>query len=174
MTKTAIWLRVSTDQQNTENQLRPLEGYAQRRGLEHVATFDISNVSAFRGQQEKYLSDVLAAARLGKFHILLVWALDRLSRGGPEEILRIVRKFNEFGCEVWSLQEPWTEVQGELRELLLSVVGWVAAMESRRKSERTKAGLERAKANGSKLGRPKGSKDQKRRKRSGYYARYAN
>jgi putative DNA-invertase from lambdoid prophage Rac len=96
-----------------------------------------------------------------------------MSREGPESVLRIVRKVGDVSCQVWSLQEPWTEAGGDLRTLLLAITGWVARMESARRSERTKAGLARAKAEGKKLGRPKGSKDKRRRRRSGYFARYA-
>ena len=58
-----------------------------------------------------------------------------------------------------SYQESWTEAPGELGELLFAIAGWVARMESQRKSERTKAGLARLVVQGKKLGRPKGSKD---------------
>ncbi len=63
-----------------------------------------------------------------------------------------------------SYQEPWTEAPGEIGELLYALTGWVARMESQRRSERTKAGLARVKAQGKKLGRPKGSKNRKRRR----------
>ncbi|MFC1966846.1 recombinase family protein [Chloroflexota bacterium] len=55
--------------------------------------------------------------------------------------------------------------QRELAELLYALSGWVARMESQRRSERTKAGLARVKAQGKSLGRPQGSKDKRRRKR---------
>lgn len=155
MTKAAIWLRVSTDEQTTENQLRPLQEYAGRRGLEVVHVFDISGVSAHRGAQQDFIKTVRLQARRGHFDVLLCWSLDRLTREGPETMLRILRQFDEVGCSVWSLQEPWTEVSGELRELLLSIVGWFASFESRRKSERTKAGMARAKVEGKHVGRPR-------------------
>ncbi len=64
-------------------------------------------------------------------------------------------------------------MEGPLQELLLSIVAWIARMESERRSERTKAGLERAKAAGKRLGRPAGSKDRQKRKHSGYFRRWA-
>jgi putative DNA-invertase from lambdoid prophage Rac len=67
--------------------------------------------------------------------------------------------------KVISYQESWTEAPGELGDLLYALTGWVARMESQRRSERTKAGLERAVAQGKKLGRPTGSRDRKKRKR---------
>ena len=155
MTKAAIWLRVSTDEQTTENQQRPLEEYAERRGLEVVTVYDISSTSAHRGAQQGFLKEVLYRARRGHFQVLLCWALDRLSREGPEQTLQIVRRFGEVGCDVWSLQEPWTEVSGPERELLLSIAGWLAHSESQRRSDRTKAGMARAKEAGVHVGRPR-------------------
>ena len=58
-------------------------------------------------------------------------------------------------------------------DLLLAIAGWVARMESNRRSERTKAGLARAVAQGKGLGRPPGSKDKKKRGPRGYLLRYA-
>ncbi len=155
MTRAAIWLRVSTDEQTTDNQLAPLADYALRRGLDVVKVYDISGVSAHRGAQQGFLRDTLLEARRGKFDVLLCWALDRLSREGPEATLQIVRRFGEYGCDIWSLQEPWTEVSGDTRELLLSIAGWLASSESKRRSERTKAGMARAKAEGKHVGRPR-------------------
>jgi len=66
---------------------------------------------------------------------------------------------------VLSSQESWTEAPGELAELLYALTGWVARMESQRRSERTRAGLARVKAQGKRLGRPPGSKDKRKRRR---------
>ena len=87
--------------------------------------------------------------------------------------MEIVDRLAKSGVKVISLQEQWTEVNGPLRKLLLSIVAWVAWMESERCSERTKAGLARAVNEGKRLGRPPGSKDAMRRRKGGYYARYA-
>ena len=61
-----------------------------------------------------------------------------------------------------------------MREMFIAMSAWVAKFESDRRSERTLAGLARAKANGKKLGRPAGNKDKGKRKRTGYLLRYAN
>ncbi len=119
------------------------------------------------------LGQVYRDARQGKFQVLLIWALDRLSREGPLATLEIVHRLGNYGVTVASFQEPWLEVSGELRDLLLAIVGWVARMESNRRSERTKAGLARATAQGKRLGRPPGSKDKKKRSRRGYLLRWA-
>lgn len=113
-------------------------------------------------------------ARLGRFQILMIWALDRLSREGIAATLEAVHGFERHGCQVWSLQESWTQDSNpETRELLLSIFGWIARSESERRSQRTRTGLVRAKAQGKTLGRPKGSTDTRKRRRRGYFAQYA-
>jgi putative DNA-invertase from lambdoid prophage Rac len=97
--------------------------------------------------------------------VVLVWALDRLSREGAHAVLSLIHRLNLYGVRVLSYQESWTEAPGELGELLFAIAGWVARMESQRRSERTKAGLVRVVAQGKKLGRPKGSRDKRKRKR---------
>ena len=87
--------------------------------------------------------------------------------------LEVIERLGRYRVKVLSLQESWTEVEGPMQELLLSIVAWVAKMESNRRSERTKAGLARAVAEGKRLGRPAGSKDKKKRSRRGYFARWA-
>lgn len=137
-----------------------------------MTVYDMTGVSA-RGQQQAALHEVLIRARQGQFTALLCWALDRLTREGAEAFLRVYRQFNEIGCQVISLTEPWTETADPLmRELVLGIMGSIAKMESDRISARTKAGMERAREQGVHLGRPKGAKDKGNRKRSGYYLRY--
>ncbi len=106
---------------------------------------------------------------------MLVWALDRLSREGVEAMLGILRQFREQGAMVWSLRESWTETSDpRMAELLGAIFAWMAAEESRRRSERTKAGLERRKREDPDFrpGRQRGAKDSKPRRRSGYVARW--
>lgn len=169
--RAALLARVSTGEQDTANQVAQLEAWAAQRGLAVVARY-CRQESAWKGAH-RVLEEVLADARAGRFDVLLVWALDRLSRAGPLATLQLVDRFGRLGVQVLSHQEPWAEASGELQDLLLAVVGWIARWESRRRSERTKAGLERARAAGKHLGRPAGSKDRKRRRRSGYFRRYA-
>ena len=149
-----------------------LEAFAERKGLDVVRTYTVTE-SAYRGAHQKALTEVYNDAKAGRFNVFVVWALDRLSREGVGPTLEIVNRLGKSGIEVWSLQEPWLETSGELRDLLLAMVGWVARYESNRRSERTLAGLARARANRAKLGWPQGSKDRKRRRRSGYFQRYA-
>lgn len=170
--KAGILVRVSDPGQHTDNQLPDLVAWAERRGMTVMVTYEFQE-SAWKGAHQKQLTQVYQDARSGKFQVLLVWALDRLSREGPLATLEIVHRLGQSGVQVWSFQEHWTEAGGELLDLLLAISGWVARMESNRRSERTKAGLNRAKSQGKRLGRPPGSKDRKKRSKRGYLLRYA-
>jgi DNA invertase Pin-like site-specific DNA recombinase len=121
--------------------------------------------TAWKAGHQKVLANLLEDARKQKFDTLLVWALDRLSREGSLAILSLIHRLKTFGVKVISFQESWTEVPGELADVLYAIAGWVARMESQRRSERTKAGLARVVAQGKKLGRPPGSMDKRKRRR---------
>ena len=153
-TKAALWLRVSTDEQTTSNQRAELEAWAVRRGWEIARVYDLAGVSAWKGRHREPLDAVVDAAKRGEFQVLLIWALDRLTREGIPETLEAVHRLSRAGVMVVSLKEPWLETAGPLRDLLLSITGWVAQQESQRRSERTKAGVARVKAAGVVLGRP--------------------
>lgn len=162
--KVALYVRCSTSDQDTGNQRLALEQMAERRGFEVVAVYQ-ENESAWRQGHQHELARLLADAHKGRFDTVCVWALDRFSRQGPLAVLSLVARLRRSGVKVLSLQEPWTEAPGELGDLLYSLVAWVANFESRRLSERTRAGLARARAQGKRLGRPVGSKDKRRRKK---------
>ncbi len=104
------------------------------RGIEVAATYEFQEL-AWKGAPQKQLSQIYQDARTGKSLVLLVWSLATLD---------IAHRLGQWGVQVWSNREPWTEAGGELLDLLLAIVGWVARMESNRRSERTKAGPRRA------------------------------
>jgi len=162
--RVSIYSRTSTTDQDPGNQSAVLTDWAEQRGYEVVAVYE-EQESAWKAGHQRELANLLDDARKRKFDAVLVWALDRLSREGPLAILSLVNRLKICGVKVLSYQESWTEAPGELGELLYAIAGWVARMESQRRSERTKAGLARVVAQGKKLGRPPGSKDKRKRKR---------
>jgi DNA invertase Pin-like site-specific DNA recombinase len=172
-TRCAIWARVSTDQQESGNQLAELRAWAARRGLVVVTEYVLDGASAWKGEQRDQLGRALADARLGRFEVVLCWALDRLDREGVESTLGLLRRFQAAGAPVWSLREPWTETADpQMAELLGAIYAWMARMESQRRSERVRAGLARRKAAGLPVGRQPGAADGGPRRRSGYVARW--
>ncbi|MFC1903240.1 recombinase family protein [Chloroflexota bacterium] len=162
--KVCIYSRVSTGKQEAKNQSVVLNDWAKHRDFE-VAGIYQEEESAWKAGHQRELARLLDDASKRRFDAVLVWALDRLSREGPLAILTLVNRLKICGVKVLSYQESWTEAPGELGELMYALTGWVARMESQRRSERTKAGLARLVAQGKKLGKPKGSKDKKKRKR---------
>ena len=167
-----IYLRVSSGEQTTENQLPALEKWVADRGHMLGGIYSESE-SGWRAGHQHELSRLFADLHRRKVDICLVWALDRLTREGIAKIFEVINKFRLFGVSVVSYQEPWTEQSGPTADLLYAITAWVAEFESRRRSERTLAGLARAIAQGKKLGRPKGSRDSKKRSRRGYLQRWS-
>jgi DNA invertase Pin-like site-specific DNA recombinase len=94
----------------------------------------------------------MADAYQGQFRVLVVWALDRICREGIEELLRLVRELAERNCTLMSVQEPWCSGADVVTELLLGITGWKDKQESARRSERVKAGMERARRHGNRNG----------------------
>lgn len=156
MTTVALYARVSTDEQFTDNQVPVLEKWAKDRGWDIYKTYQ-EDASAWKAGRQHELAELLKDARMGNFKIVLIWALDRICRGGPSAIFPLLNSLNSYGVKVFSLQEHWTEQpDGPMYELLISLYSWIANEESKRRSERTKAGMLRAKEKGTRSGRPAG------------------
>lgn len=150
--RAAAYLRVSTADQDLDNQRDAIAKLAAARGLELVETYEehAPGAGAPRAQLERLQQD----AHRGEFSTLIVWALDRLGRS-MHEVLALVVELDRRGVRVLSVQESWLDTAGPLRPLLVAILGWSAEMERARIGERTRAGLERAKRRGVKLGRPR-------------------
>jgi len=152
--KVALYARVSTDEQTEQNQIPILEQWAKSRGFEIVEVFrDVG--SAWQKADQRALSGLLHYAHYGKFEAVLVWDLDRLTRGGIARFFNIADTLRQCGVRILSYRQSWTDTPSELQPLLFSVFAWFAEQESKKISERTKAGMERAKAEGKHVGRPR-------------------
>lgn len=171
-TTAAIWARVSTDAQEVDNQLPDIERLCQHRSLTITRRYVLSDVSASNGAHKEMLARMLADAHAGHFNVVVVWAADRLSRGGIEELLRIIRELRERNVALISVNEPWLSGSDATTELLAAIAAWVAELESRRRSERVKAGLARRRAQGKPIGGAvsKRGKDKRKRRTDGYVA----
>lgn len=171
--KIAIYARVSKsdESQDPQNQLSPLRDYAKAIDGQVTAEY-VDSASGSRSDRENFLR-MLDDADRRKFDLLLIWALDRFSREGISNTVGYFQRLKRNGVAIKSLQESWLDTTDSgLGELLVSVFSWVAQQERLRIVERTKAGLERAKREGKKLGRPAGRGDRRPRCRSGYFLRH--
>jgi putative DNA-invertase from lambdoid prophage Rac len=117
------------------------------RGFEPVIYEEVESAAKARPVLDRMLADV----RAGRVQAVAVWALDRLHRSmvGIQTVLELDR----LGVPVLSVREGWLDTSGPVRPLLVAIFGWVAEQERTRLIERTKAGLERARREGKRLGR---------------------
>lgn len=151
---TAIYARVSTrdGRQTTENQLQALRKRAESFGFPVIEFKDAASGSK---STRDGLLDLLHRAEQGGVKVVLVWALDRLTREGISAMCGYLETFKKHGVRVVSIQEPWLDTEGPVSELLIAIFAWVAKQERLRISDRIKAGLKRARSEGKVVGRPK-------------------
>jgi len=171
--KIALYCRVSKNDgsQDPANQLNPLRDYARALGGEIVQEY-VDMASGSNGDRKEFLR-MFNDADKHKFDLVLIWALDRLSREGISNTLGYLERLKRNGVALKSLQESWLDTRDEgIGQLLIAIFSWVAQQERKRIAERTRAGLDKARKNGKTLGRPKGKKDSKPRKTSGYNLRW--
>lgn len=99
--------------------------------------------------------------RTAAHSMLVVWSLDRFGRSMVGN-LQAVLELDRSGVEVVSVREPWLDTGGPVRALLIAIFGWVAEQERAQIVERTKAGIERARRKGIRIGRPERAIDMRR------------
>jgi DNA invertase Pin-like site-specific DNA recombinase len=152
--KVAIYARVSTSDkdQNVATQLRPLR--------EHVAKLDATLVGEFvdragaddlRGRRE--WRQLLELALRRKVDLIVVWKLDRAFRSVIDGATTL-QTLRAHGCGIRSLQEPWIDTTTAIGEAMYHItIAW-AQLEKKQLTERVRAGMERARAEGKRRGRP--------------------
>ncbi len=90
-----------------------------------------------------------------KFDLVLFWAPDTFSREGTLETLQHLQLLSNWGVNWRSYQEAYFDSCGPFRDVVVSLMATLAKQERLRISERTKAGLQRARRAGKTLGRPR-------------------
>lgn len=153
MKPAAAYIRVSTTPQEVAQQRHEIVVGAKSRGFEITEWYE-EKVTG-RSLRRPELDRLREATKNRSVSVLFIWALDRLSRAGILDSLSLVKEFDARGVHVISLKDPIPDPGEPTRELVLSVLFWVAEQESRRKSERVKAALGLLKERGVRLGRPK-------------------
>jgi DNA invertase Pin-like site-specific DNA recombinase len=158
----ALYGRVSKDngKRDTENQLHELREFCRRSGwnIEHEYVDRASGKAANRPQFKNMFED----ASKRKFDLVLFWALDRFSREGVTETLNHLQRLSGWGVGWRSYQEAYVDSCGPFKDVVISLMATLAKQERQRISERTKAGLQRARRAGTILGRPRVDVDVKR------------
>ena len=161
--KIAIYCRVSSSDQTPDNQRIRLTEYAREKEWESEVYTEVESTRNTRPVK----AELLHKLRDGKYDGVLVYKLDRWARSSTELVLEI-RELVSKGVVFISYTEnlDFSTSTGRLHFQILSAF---AEFERDLISERTKEGIYRAKIRGKKLGRPKGSKDKKKRRKAGYY-----
>jgi DNA invertase Pin-like site-specific DNA recombinase len=157
--KFAIYCRVSTEEQTTENQRLILVEYAERRGFNYEVFEEVESTRNTRPLKQ----ELLGRLRAMEFDGLLVLKLDRWARSLRELTLEI-EEIHAKGVTFISLNDS-IDMSSATGMLQFQILSAFAEFERNLISERTKEGLARARAQGKRLGRPPGSKDKKPRKR---------
>jgi DNA invertase Pin-like site-specific DNA recombinase len=170
--KCAIYIRVSTDDQDYNNQLPSIRALVESKGWDIFKVY-AENASAWKNGHQKEFKKLTQDAQNGEFQKLVIWSIDRLTREGPLRLLQIFETLSSYGVMILSVQEPWTDIPSEFQDVMISFYGFMARFESQRRSARTKEGMLKAKGLGKRVGRPPGSKDTKKRNTEGYKLRHA-
>jgi putative DNA-invertase from lambdoid prophage Rac len=165
--KYAIYVRVSTDDQTVENQILRLTEYAKSKNWPYEIFQEVKSTRVTRPVK----AELLKRLRNHEYAGVIVYKLDRWARSNTELLLEIT-ELHKKGISFISYSDnlDFTSPLGNLQFQILSAF---AEFERSLISERTKEGLRRARETGKKLGRPKGAKDKKRRRKSGYLLRMA-
>jgi DNA invertase Pin-like site-specific DNA recombinase len=151
--RVALYLRVSTDKQETENQAAQLRDFAAKQGWTIVHEYADYESGAKAGRIE--FREMFDAASRREFDLLLFWALDRLSREGVLETLQYLNRLTSCGVGFRSFTEQFFDSCGIFKDAIIAIMATLAKQERIKRAERTRAGLARVKASGKALGRPK-------------------
>lgn len=151
--RVALYARVSTKQhgQNPETQLQPLRQFAAQRDYEIVDEYIDLGWSGGK-ERRPQLDRMMADARKHRFAVVLVWRFDRFARS-TRHLIQALEELNRLGIQFTSFCES-IDTSTPMGKMMFTIIGAVAEMERSLIRERVLAGVERAKREGKKLGRP--------------------
>jgi DNA invertase Pin-like site-specific DNA recombinase len=152
--RAALYLRVSTDSQSTDNQRRALTEVADRRGWRIVNTFEDAGISGTKGRDRRPGFDaMLKDANRRRFDVVMVWAIDRMGRSTATVAVALA-DLEAAGVAIYADKEGMDATTPHGRAML-QMAAVFAELERGMIRERVVAGLRRVQAEGRQLGRPK-------------------
>lgn len=144
--KSAVYLRVSSTEQEPDNQREACVQFAQSRGYVIVGVY-VEHVSGWKDVHRQQYELIKQKAHRGEIQAVICWRLDRWVRN-RDTLLEDVTALRRAGCKLHSVQEQWLEsinIEGSLgktiQEFLLGLMGSLAEMESEKRSERVKLAM---------------------------------
>jgi DNA invertase Pin-like site-specific DNA recombinase len=152
MKRIALYLRVSTSKQDTDNQRRELEAVAARSGWQVVKVYEDAGISGAKGRDARPgLDAMLKAVNAREFDLVAAWSVDRLGRS-LTDLLSILQHLKDKGVDLF-LHQQGLDTSTTAGKAMFQMLGVFAEFERGIIRERVNAGLARARANGTKLGR---------------------
>src|SRR5215475_12518567 len=152
--RAAIYVRVSTDKQRVENQLRELRQIAERRGWQVVEEYQDAGISGAKGRDQRPgLDRMLKDASKRRFDVVMAWAIDRLGRS-LIDLLGTIQGLEAASVDLF-LEQQAIDTTTPAGKLMFQVTGAFAEFERSMIRQRVRAGLRRAVEQGKQLGRPK-------------------
>ena len=155
MKNVALYCRVSTSKQTNDNQLPELRAFAEKQGWNVIKEYTDTITGSGKRKREAF-DDMLLDASQRKFDMLLFWKLDRFSRAGVRQTLRYLELLDSYGIAWRSYMEPFFDSCGIMRDVVISIMATLAEQERVSISQRTIAGLKRARREGTRSGKPLG------------------
>lgn len=153
MKKVALYLRVSTSGQTVENQQRELEAVAARAGWEITHVFKDEGISGSKGRERRPGFDaLLKAATRREFQMVAAWSVDRLGRS-LQDLVAFLSEIHGAGVDLY-LHQQALDTSTPAGKAMFQMMGVFAEFERAIIVERVKSGMARAKAKGTRLGRP--------------------
>jgi DNA invertase Pin-like site-specific DNA recombinase len=151
--RAAIYLRVSTDGQTTENQRLALEAVAAQRGWAVVSVYEDAGISGAKGRDKRPgLDALLRDSSRARFDVVMAWALDRLGRS-LADLIDTLRTLEGGHVDLF-LHQQAIDTTTPAGRMFFHVTGAFAEFERDMIRSRVNAGLDRARAKGVRLGRP--------------------
>lgn len=151
--KVALYSRVSTDHQTTDNQLLELRAVAERHNWVIVGEYVDRGISGAKGRDQRPEFDrLLKDASRKNFDLIASWSVDRLGRS-LQDLLGFLSEIHAKKVNLY-LHQQGVDTTTPTGKMLFQLMGLFAEFERTMIQERVKAGLARAKAQGKRLGRP--------------------
>jgi len=148
--RAAIYLRVSTVDQNPASQLADVQLLARQRGWQVVETYTDHGVSGTKSRRPG-LDKLMSDARKGRFDIVLVWASDRIARS-VRHFLEVLDELQHCNVQFVSFREN-IDTAGPLGRAITVIIGAIAELERSLIVERVRMGMRRARLEGRHIGR---------------------
>jgi DNA invertase Pin-like site-specific DNA recombinase len=152
--RVAIYVRVSTDKQTIENQLRELRQVAEHRGWKVIQEYRDAGISGAKGREARPgLDEMLKDAQRRRFDVVMAWAIDRLGRS-LIDLLGTIQALEACGVDLY-LDQQALDTTTPAGKLMFQITGAFAEFERSMIRQRVNAGLKRAVEAGKQLGRPR-------------------